>query len=601
METITVINIADKKEYEITVQRSGENLMVCPVCSYDRKKKNLKCFSYNRTKDVGSCNHCGITLVKKKDYTPIVKIEYKRPIWRNNTELSDKAIKWFESRKISQKTLLDLKVTEGVEFMPQISKEINTVQFNYFRDGELVNVKYRDGNKNFKLVSGAELIFYNLDCLKEIDKEFKNYVVIVEGEIDALSLHEAGFKNVISVPNGASTGKNNLAYLDNCVDLFGDDMEFYLALDNDRAGNNLRDELALRLGLEKCYKISFKDCKDANECLVKHGIQGIIEAVSNKKEYPIEGIFTASDISDEIDDYYENGLPKGVGIGLPEFDQFLRFHKGYMTVITGIPSHGKSEVLDFICAKLNVVDGWKIAFYSPENQPLQLHFSKIAEKLIGKPFNGFGRMNVNEVALAKTYFNDNFYFIKPEKDVSLDNILVKVRSLVRKKGISAFVIDAWNKLDHQYSGNETQYVSAQLDKLDNFCQLNNVHLFLVAHPTKIQKDKQTGKFEVPNLYSISGSANFFNKTGNGISVYRNFGEDNKRSDIHIQKVKFKHWGEPGLVSWNWDKTTGRYYSAATDAENWIGVTSEQTRFEIPQNINALKVGIDKKDEIEMPF
>ena len=99
-----------------------------------------------------------------------------------------------------------------------------------------------------------------------------------------------------------------------------------------------------------------------------------------------------------------------------------------------------------------------------------------------------------------------------------------------------------------------------------------VHLFLVAHPTKVMKDKKTGLIEVPNLYSISGSANFYNKTSNGITVYLN--RQTNKSEIHIQKVKFKHWGQVGMVEMFWDKFNGRYYEQCPDRENWINKTSQ---------------------------
>jgi twinkle protein len=602
MEEI-VINIADRKEYTVTAIRNGENQQVCPVCSFERKKSKLKCFSYNAEKGVGNCSHCGVSLVKKKEFIKEPKIEYAKPVWRNNTEISNKAVLWFKSRGIGQSTITKLKISESKEFMPQVAKEVNTIQFNYFRDGELVNIKFRDGAKNFKLSKGAELIFYNLDSLKN-QKE----IIIVEGEMDCLSFIEAGINNVISVPNGATTGNNNLTYLDNCIDLFHEDLTILLALDNDNSGNNLRDELARRFGFEKCKKVNFKDCKDANECLVKYGINGLIESVSDAKDFPIVGVFTAYDIDEEINDYYYNGLPSGVKIGVPEFDEVLSFHKGYITTITGIPNHGKSEFLDFLCVKLNLIGGWKFGLYSPENHPLQLHFSKIAEKLIGKSFTGEHKMSPMELGLAKTHFDENFYFIKPKEDFTLDNIISSVKQLIRRKGINAFVIDAWNKIDHHYTGNETQYISKALDKLALFCETNNVHLFLVAHPTKIQKDKQTGKFEVPNLYQINGSANFFNKTSNGISVYRNFGED-KSTSVFVQKVKFKHWGSVGSVCFNWNYENGRYHTTKWDSSNWVA--PKETQLELIERPTKMHVNtnFDKettfwKKEIEtdeVPF
>ena len=106
--------------------------------------------------------------------------------------MSDAVVEWFKGRGISKSTLVDLKVTEGKEWMPQTQKEENAIHFNYFMGGQLTNVKYRDGSKNFKLVKGAEKVFYNIDSIVG-----HNYCVIVEGEMDALALHEAGITNVI--------------------------------------------------------------------------------------------------------------------------------------------------------------------------------------------------------------------------------------------------------------------------------------------------------------------------------------------------------------------------------------------------------------------
>jgi twinkle protein len=558
-----VIDLKTKKEYTIEPNKTGENTMTCPECSPNRKKKTDKCFGYNVQKGAGRCNHCGIVLVEKKEFeSKRTEIEYKRPLFKSSSKYSDDVIKFFTARLISEKTLLELNITEAIEWMPKNKAEINTINFNYFRLGELINVKYRGKNKDFKLFKDAELIFYNLDALINNDT-----VIIVEGEMDVCAMYEAGYKNVISVPNGCTEkGNINMDYLDNCIEFIDESTKFILALDNDIVGNRLKDELARRLGYENCYTVTFKDVKDANDCLIKYGIQGIIESLSDKKEFPIIGVFDANDIKDDIYNYYNNGLPSGCGIGMAEMDKYLKFQEGYLTTITGIPGHGKSEFLDFLLCRLNISHGWKTALYSPENHPLELHFSKFAEKMIGKPFEGINRLSPLDLTNMIEYHAKNFYFINPENNFKLENILDSVKQLVRKKGVKAFVIDAWNKLDHQYTANETKYISEQLDKITRFCEINKVHCFLVAHPTKIRKDDK-GNYEIPNLYSISGSANFYNKTANGITVYRNF--DTNTTEIHIQKVKFKHWGETGCIHLAWNRDNGRYYKGTPNNDNWL--------------------------------
>jgi twinkle protein len=206
----------------------GKKQGICPVCSHTRKPKNqkAKCASYDWERGLGTCHNCNTTFQLHT---------YKR-----------------KGEGISQKTLTDLKVGEGSEYMPQTGKTERAIKFNYFIGGDLINIKYRDGRKNFKLFKGAEKVFYNIDSTVGYDS-----CVIVEGEMDVLALHEAGITNAISVPNGATLNTNNLDYLDNCIDYFDDKEKVILAVDSDEAGQALQAELIRRLGSEVCYLATF--------------------------------------------------------------------------------------------------------------------------------------------------------------------------------------------------------------------------------------------------------------------------------------------------------------------------------------------------------
>lgn len=474
-------------------------------------------------------------------------VKYELPEWKNNTTLSDKVLKWFEGRRITAATLNKMQITEQVEWMPQVSKEVNCICFNYFYDGQLINTKYRDGAKHFKMHKGAELIPYNIDCLATAKE-----VWIVEGEMDALSLIEAGIENVISVPNGAQP---NLTFFDRFMPSFDHIEKIHIAVDNDAPGIDLRNAIAERFGKDKCDYIVFDDCKDANEYLLLNGAFALRDAANNFTEFPMVGVFSITDFLQDIENLYNYGLPAGADTGMWGFDQHLKFHKGYLTTITGVPGHGKSDFLDHIIVKLLQRHGWKGAFYSPENRPTELHISKLLKKISQRPFMGQDRMTQDEIYEALYLLENSIYFVKPEKDFTLDSILSKVAELKNRRNIDWFVIDAWNKLEHQYSESETKYIGQSLDKLVNFCERYNVHCFLVAHPRKIAK--RDGKnYDIPTLYDIAGSANFFNKTDNGITVYRNF--DNNTVEVHIQKVKFSHWGKVGQQNFTYDTATGLY-------------------------------------------
>lgn len=534
-------------DYNIDIKggkTSGEVQVLCPKCSHTRKKKTQRCLSVNLDKQVWHCNHCEWSGgLGSEKYEPI---KYEFPTWQNQTELPDKVLKWFESRRISAETVLKLNITSQVEFMPQEAKEVSVIAFNYFFGGKLINVKYRDAKKNFKLYKGAELILYNADSLIDAKE-----VWIVEGEMDCLSLIEAGIDCVVSVPNGAGS---NTSYLNNYAHLFDTIEKIHICTDNDLKGRELRNTLAERLGKDKCDYVVFDGCKDANEYLIANGKINLREAAYKFTEFPLVGVFTITDLSNDILDLYENGLPEGAKTGMSNFDRLLSFHKGYITTVTGIPGHGKSDFLDHLLIKLFLNADWKGAFYSPENRPTQLHVSKMVRKFTRKPWLGHHRLSREELMEIMYQMDGKFWFVKPEKDFTLQSILDHVAQLKQRKGIDWFVIDAWNKLEHHYTESETKYIGQSLDKITMFCEQYNVHCFIVAHPTKIKKENDL--FAVPTLYDISGSANFFNKTDNGITIYRDMKTD--LVEVHVQKVKFSHWGEVGMQRFNYDKQTGLY-------------------------------------------
>lgn len=532
-------------------------------------------------------NKYNVTLVEEGSQN------YTIPTLSNKTDLSDKIVKWFADRKISQSTLLKMKVTEGIESMPVKDgwEEMNCIHFNYFKNGEVRNIKYRGKNKTFKLYKGAELLLYNLDSLKD-----KTEAILVEGEPDCLALIEAGYDKdyaVLSVPNGASEHRNNLQYLNNCVKEYAHIEKWHLGFDNDSNGRKLRDEIAERFGKDKCDYIEWKDKKDANDVLKQYGIQGVIECCGSPIKFPLEGAFTISDIGYEIDDMYAHGLDRGISIGMQGFN--LRFVKGYINVVTGVPASGKSELVDEIGLRMTIRENYKGAFYSPENKPTQLHYSKMARRLVGKQWDGANRITKEENKQVQDFLDKKIWFIKPEKDFSLTSILKSIRELQLRYGLDYFVIDAWNKLEHKET--DTHAVGRQLDELSVFCEAYNLLCFLVAHPSKMEKNKKTGEYDVPSLYNISGSANFYNKTDNGIAI--TIDRYTKSATWHILKVKFSHWGWVSKFECKWEPNSGRYFvDGHPDFKNWItGKENSNYSGELPLE----GPGVVPFDESEPPF
>lgn len=496
------------------------------------------------------------------------KKDHVKPVPRLE-KIGKKALQWFEmERKISNNTLLRFHITEANEWMLPFEKEVPAICFNYFRNGELVNIKFRGPKKSFKLAKDAELIFYNLDSL-----EAQGEAIIVEGEIDCLSLHEAGIFNAVSVPNGAGTGNQQLEYLNSCWRSFEGKTKIILATDNDLPGNKLRDELCRRLGIERCFQVEYPEgCKDMNDVLVKFGKEAVVKIIDEAKPWPIMGILTMGEIMPTVEDWYENGYPTGAKTRIPGLDALLTFGPGQITTVTGIPGHGKDEFSNWIMSSLAEHEGWPWGVLGFEESPAET-VTKLAEKIAQKAFahrkDLSNRMNRRQFESAVSLIDRLFYMINPDEiEGTIDSILVVASQLVTRYGIKGLYINPWNWIEHNRPEklSETEYVSLAYGKIIKWARRHSAHVILLAHTTKIAKDKND-KFIIPTLYSISGSANFFNKTHNGITVYRDY--QRKIVDVYVQKVKQSWYGQQGWVSFKYDTMTRQYEFHSTSVTEFV--------------------------------
>jgi len=532
----------------------GKTQGVCPLCSSDRKPKNekAKCASYDWDRGLGTCHNCNksfqLHTYQRKGSSE--KVYVKPPVIEQVKEntLSDQVVKWFNERGISKETLHELQISEGQEFMPQTGKNENAIHFNYFVGDELVNIKYRDGHKHFKLFKGAEKVFYNINSIVGYE-----YCVIVEGEMDVLALHEAGVTNVVSVPNGATLNSNNLDYLDSCIDYFEDKEKIILAVDSDAAGQALQTELIRRLGSEVCYLASFEDCKDANEYLLKYGKEKLSQRISQARPVPLENVKTFKDIEDEVTDFVKNGFKPGFQVGLDNFDDIFSTYTGQFITVTGIPSSGKSDFVDQMVVGYNNNYGWKTAFASPENQPTYLHAHKLMRKTWGdmpSPEEIHGE-KWNQVA---SHVNNSYFFIDMER-YTLESVLRKGAELVKRKGIKCLVIDPFNKVRAtDASGDVNVYTLEYLQQIEIFAKKYDVLVIVVAHPTKMYKDKD-GKIEEPTMYNIKGGGEWYDASYHGLLVHRNY--ENKTVKCKVLKVKFQNLGENGAEAhFKWEPRSG---------------------------------------------
>ncbi len=542
---------------------SGNVKTTCPWCSHTRKKKTDPCLSVNVDTGCWLCHNCGETGGLGHDADSYGSIP-KQPIaprpqgfTKPDYQPSDNALP-----KVAVDFLAGRGITPEVWQRNRIGFVNNAITYPYHRAGELVNVKHRGRGKKFWMEAGAELILYGTDDIAAAAP-----LVWVEGEMDKLAAEVAGIVACVSPPNGAPSqnAKNyakHFAYLETQAAALGGVQRHILAVDNDPAGRTLQDELVRRLGPERCWLVTWPEgCKDANEVLVQHGAAMIAACIAAAKPVPVEGVYEVNDLRAAVHDLYERGLPGGVHPGSEALAKNYRPAPGQWTIVTGIPSHGKSTVIDWLVASIARKHGWQFAVCSPENQPLQRHIASIAAIWEGKPF-GAGpntRMTVAELDTALNALQEHFTFLLPPDDFSIDSVLALAQTAVYRRGIRGLVIDPWNELEHNrpVGQREDEHISEVLTKIRRFARKYGVHVWLIAHPRTLVKDKDN-TYPVPTLYDISGGSQFRNKADMGLSIWRDVNDKHAPTQVHVLKVRFEECGEIGLVELYFDAVSRRF-------------------------------------------
>lgn len=548
---------------------SGKLKTTCPQCNDTRRHKGDKSLSVDLDKGLCYCHHCGYTLYvpddteerekerRRQARTSSAKLptHFRRPTFDpSKATLSQKTEQyWTQTRCLAQPLLKQLRITEQAELMPQSNQTENCICFNYFEGDTLVNTKFRSGSKHFKMVTGAELIPYNIDAIYGTPE-----CIITEGEFDCASFITAGRPDTISVPAGA---QSNLSWMDRFVEShFEDKQTIYLATDEDPAGLGLRQELLRRLGSERCRIVHFgPGCKDGNEHLVRYGADSLLICLAQAEEIPLEGVFTAADYHEDLRSLYENGLKRGADTGWENFDRLCTFEPGRFLVVTGRPGDGKSEFIDELTVRLCLRHEWKVAFFSPENMPIVYHLGKLAEKVTGLKFSVETGMTEEVYNQTERWLTENVTHIMPgNQSYTIDNILEKARQLVRRRGVRTVVIDPLNRLEQSPSeGNtEQEYITSLLNKLGRFAMQYRCLVILVAHPRKVNRNAMTGELRRVEMNDINGSANFGNMADFCINIDRN--DAKGIVTAYIDKVRFKHLGSRGSAQFVYNVINGRY-------------------------------------------
>lgn len=542
----------------------AQQKVLCNRCSFSRKKAEETCLSVNLESGAYHCFNCGWAgavaggVKVQEHYT---KKAYKIPVYDPEAwALTDEAVKYFENRGISRVTLEANKVGSCVGKMSKSDSESDTlISFPYVKD-KIVNVKFRStSTKRFKLYGGAEICLYGISNLFEDGHLTTRKIFITEGEIDALSLYECGFKYALSVPNGAGVEEEGharitpkLEYLDDpdVLSVLSAVDEVILVCDADYKGQRLKDELALRIGVSKCFSVKYpSDCKDINDVLVKHGKDAVTEVMLDYQPM-ISGLVTVSSMADKLLEYYNHGSEGGMTCGMADLDEIFTVQHSQLITVTGSPESFKSVFIDNLTKGLAMNYDIHSCLYSPESRPLEMHVARLASihngYRLGLPDED-DRMPYVEFKASCAWVDKHYSFINPPNN-TLEEILQLWQISLTQKGSKVFVLDPYSKVNWE-GENEHQFIRRMLNELGEFACRNRVTVFVVAHPRKMEfqsgKTKGQQEYRIVQPYDISGSSSFYNSSDIILSLWKSKLTDNPPLKVYVQKSKLHNIAKSG--------------------------------------------------------
>jgi twinkle protein len=436
------------------------------------------------------------------------------------------------------------------------------------RGGELKNRKYRTslepgkgGGKQWQ--DGREKkairLLYNEDALRNT-KLRGQPVIITEGEPDLWALDLAGFERIVGWPDGApeesiplDADSPKYKPLEDAIaaGLFGTDnmggekVPIIIAADGDEAGAVLLQDLSVRLGRARCKFLTYPllpnevakalnrpRCKDLGEVLEYYGTKAVVQTIARAEWVANPGVYRMEQLP-------PRPSPQVYDIGFPLLRDSFRMRRRDWSVVTGIPSMGKTTfATDLVCRVVmeysSDVDPIVVTFGSFEQDPQIDHRRNLRWWFLGKHPN---RADARELRLADDFIDIHFRFLVPpeDQDISVDWALESLATAVVRDGSQIVVLDPWNEMDHLRLPGEsvTDYTGRAIKAFRRFAKKMNVHLMVVAHPTKMQQ-RHDGTFPIPTLYSISDSAHWYNKADAGLVVHH----DRKGTKIWVQKTRY---------------------------------------------------------------
>lgn len=337
-----------------------------------------------------------------------------------------------------------------------------------------------------------------------------SYVIICEGEIDAMTVHQWGHP-ALSVPFGAGAGSKQ-QWVDHEFHELDAFREIYLCMDKDPAGQEATAELVKRLGAHRCKVIDLYYYKDPNEALqAGMGAEFFADCLAEAKYADPEELKNAGDFKDQVERLLSgaNDSKNQITLPWPKTQGEIRLEEGQLTVWTGYNGHGKSELLLQLMVH-RMAAGERVCVASMEVPPA---------KLIGRHLLPMvtAMADPSEPYRQAVYqwLSERLWLFNLVGSAKADRLLEVFEYARKRYGVLHFVIDSLLKV-----GLDEDDYNAQKRFLEQLCDFKNrtgAHVHLITHARK----RDEGENQAPKKHDVRGSGSITDLADNLFSVYRN--------------------------------------------------------------------------------
>ena len=529
-------------ELGITIIRTG--LQTCPNCSHMRKAENKKkkCLKVTFESDSvkyfchNGCGFEGIVDYENKAMAiqPKKKV-YKSPAELKRDEENKPLYDFFQRRGIKQATVdkYNIFLSNG------------WIVFPYTVDGTNYNNKGRKlSDKQFRQSAESKPTLFGIDQIPSGNDIRALYWV--EGELDVLTLAEVG-KHAVTSNQGGSD--KNLDSITNCFEFVDSFDTHIIAVDDDEVGNGLRERLKQRLTGKQIKVINWKElhkeCKDANDYMLKTSRQHLLNALNSAKEVMYDGLNSIASDRKSALNFYNGVTSKSYSTGIQSLDDVMRLQTKRLMVVSGYPTKGKSFFIENLLFNTSIQHGWKHLVCSMEGDP-NSQIQTLSQMHSKKKMFGRDRMSLQEFEKSLDFSDEHFIRFSMDRTWTVADVLKGAEYAVRRYGVKTLTIDPYNKLQStmQAGAREDMYISNMLTEIITFARKFDVLVMFAAHPRTARGDDRS---KAPTMYDVSGGGNWLNMCDQAVIVHRYMDENGKKlnqTKLIVEKVKDYSIGDP---------------------------------------------------------